>query len=138
MGDPAGAGEDVGARGEGGGDGGPGGEDLAEGAGAHRGVEGDGGGVEALGGDGGVDPGALGGVVGEVEGAEEEFLGLKGRERGGVEGECWVGAGEVGVSDGAVGELPLGCLGGEGGCHFVFRFLGWGSRLGLRMLSFVF
>ncbi len=45
-------------------------EDFAEAAGVHGGVEGDGGDVEAGGVDGGGDPAALAGVVGEVEGLD--------------------------------------------------------------------
>lgn len=52
-------------------------EDLADGARPHRHADGDGRGVEPVGVDVGTDPAALGGVVGEVEGLEEDLVRFK-------------------------------------------------------------
>lgn len=80
----------------------------------HGGVEFHGGGVEASGVDGGGDPAALGGVVGEVESLEEELVLGWGVEGGGGEGEGWGGTGEGGEGGWFVKQDPLAGFCGDG------------------------
>lgn len=108
---PAGGGEEEGAPWVGGGGGS---EDFGDGAGAHGVAGEDGGDVEARGVDVGGDPAALGGVVGKVDGAEEELGFLEGGEGDGAEGEGWGGACELGEGSGGVGEDPLAGAGWVG------------------------
>ena len=96
-------------------------EHQGDGVSAHGFPELDGGYVEAVWGDVGVDPAALGGVVGEVEGFEEDLVRAEGGEGGGFEAEGGVGAGEGGEGGGFGVEDPLPRGGWVGHCVGVER-----------------
>ena len=70
--------------------------------------------VEACGVQARGDPGALGGVVGDEDGFEEDLVRGEGGERGGLEGEGWGGVGEDGEVGWGVGEDEAVGVGGEG------------------------
>ena len=58
-------------------------------------------------------PAALGRVVGEVEGFDEDFAVFEGGKRFGFEGEGGLRAGELRELGGFVGEDPFFCVGGS-------------------------
>jgi hypothetical protein len=95
-------------------------DDFEDGAGAHHFALLDWWNVQALWVLALLDPAALGGVIGEVEGFDEGLVGGEGGEGCGFEREGGVGAFEDGVVLWGVGENPLagllaGHIGGSGG-----------------------
>lgn len=89
-------------------------QDLGDGDGVHGAVELHRRAVQPDGVDGGGDPAPLGGVVGEVEGPEEDLVVGERGNRFRFKGEGWFGSGEDRGGGGFVGEDPLPSFGREG------------------------
>ena len=88
-------------------------DDFGYVAGAHGLAGEDGRDVETLWVDAFGDPTALGGVVGEEAGFEEDLVILEGGERFAFEGEGWRGACEDWEAGRGVAENVLFCMGGK-------------------------